>query len=351
MKRVIVPFFIAHHGCPHQCVFCNQLKIAGADRELPNQKDILSRISSYRDFVNGNALEVAFYGGTFTSLPFNLQKKLLQPLQSLIKANLITGVRISTRPDSIDRHGVAFLREMGVTTVELGVQSLDDEVLALAGRGHSAACVEESCLILREGQLSVGLQLMPGLPGDSPEKSLATLSRALLLLPAFLRIYPTLVITGTPLANLYRSGSYAPMSLDAAVVVCKVMLHKAAVAGIPVIRLGLQPTDELQTPGVVLAGPFHPAFRQLVESELCFDLLSNVLGEFKTSKNATVYCAPARISDVVGHGKSNIEKLVALLGIKRISPRADVSLSRHEFIVEVSGNKRNVNLLRDLEYF
>ncbi len=351
MKPVIVPFFIPHHGCPHQCVFCNQLKIAGADHELPGQEDILARIASYRDSAKGNALEVAFYGGTFTSLSHNLQKKLLQPLQPLIKVGLIAGVRISTRPDSLDRHGVAFLREMGVTTVELGVQSMDDQVLALSGRGHSAACVEESCLVLREAHLLVGLQLMPGLPGDTPEKILGTLSRALLLSPDFLRIYPTLVITGTPLETLYRAGLYSPLSLDAAVTICKVMLHKASIAGIPVIRLGLQPTDELQAPGVILAGPFHPAFRQLVEAELCFDLLSKVLGEFKGSKSATVYCAPSRISDVAGHGKNNKEKLVALLDVTLASLRSEATLSRNEFIVEVSGINRKVNLLRDLTYF
>jgi histone acetyltransferase (RNA polymerase elongator complex component) len=272
MKRVIVPFFIAHQGCPHTCIFCDQVKIAGASAAVPAPGEMLARIAAYRKSAVGASLEAAFFGGTFTSLPRVVQEQLLATLQPLLDNGALAGIRVSTRPDAVDRETAQFLKSWGVGTVELGIQSLDDDVLTCAGRGHKACHAESACLSLAEAGIRTGLQLMPGLPGDTPAGAIATLRRALGLGPAFLRIYPTLVIAGTELDRLYRAGLYEAMTLEGAVAVCKVMLHEARRASVPIIRIGLQATDGLQSADGVVAGPWHPAFRQMVEGELFYDL-------------------------------------------------------------------------------
>jgi len=273
MKAPIVPFFISHRGCPHRCVFCDQEKISGADGAIASADQILDTIHEYRRTSGCPAVEVAFFGGSFTSLPHVTQESLLLPLQPLIASGEVSAVRLSTRPDSLDADRVMFLRRMGVQTVEVGIQSMDDGVLATAGRGHDAAAVERAFACLRDQGMSIGAQLMPGLPGDTAEKTLDSLTRVLELGPAFIRIYPALVIAGTGLAQLFAQGTYQPLSLGAAVSLCKVMLHRSLLRGTPVIRIGLQPTADLQRPGTILAGPWHPAFRQLVEAELFYDLV------------------------------------------------------------------------------
>ena len=240
MKALIVPFFISHQGCPHKCVFCNQEIISGCEGYLPSSQELLDKIAAYRASGKQESMEVAFYGGTFTSLPRPIQEGLLLPLQPLIAGGQISSIRVSTRPDAVDPGITEFLLRMRVGTVELGVQSMDDEVLTIAGRGHSAAHTTDASRILREAGLTVGMQLMPGLPGDTPEKALASLDRVLALGPAFLRIYPTLVIAGTKLASLYRSGGYVPMPLAEAIRLCKIMLHRALAVGVKVTRIGLQ---------------------------------------------------------------------------------------------------------------
>ena len=349
MKPLIVPFFISHRGCPHQCVFCDQVKIAGATGEFPSKTEIIEKIAEYRASGRRSSVEVAFYGGTFTALPLPEQEKLLSPLQPLVVTGEVEAIRISTRPDSVDPRAIQFLRAMGVTTVELGVQSMADDVLACSGRGHTAAHADRACRLLRQAGFTVGIQLMPGLPADTPEKSLASLVRVMDLKPDFLRIYPTLVIAGTPLAALYLQGSYSPMHLEAAVHLCKVMLHLAWKSGLPVIRMGLQPTAELANAGTVLAGPFHPAFRHLVESELCFDLLVRMIGEWRGSSIA-VTCAPSRVSTVTGHKRGNAERLERLYGVSVITVRGDPALSPFELTVERRGESLCGDMASDLDY-
>ncbi|QXE88981.1 radical SAM protein [Geomonas subterranea] len=315
MRPLLVPFFISHQGCPHRCVFCDQERVAGAAAGLPTPGHLLRRIEEYRLGAPARQLEVAFYGGTFTALPRRDQEGLLLPLQPLLAAGIVRSVRLSTRPDAVDPDTAAFLKEHGVATVELGVQSLDPEVLLLSGRGHGPCEVELSVAVLKRAGIEVGLQLMPGLPGDTPQRSLVSLRRALALKPAFLRIYPTLVIEGTELARRYREGSYHPLSLPQAVSLCKEMLVAAGEAGVPVIRFGLQPTSELDSPGVVLAGPYHPAFGQLVESELCFDRMSALLEGIPAGSRVTFGAPQGRVSDLVGQSRGNLRRLVANYGV------------------------------------
>jgi len=349
MGSVIVPFFISQQGCPHQCVFCNQQRISGATGGVPSTAEILARIAYYRESAGNVPVEVAFYGGTFTNIPREVQERLLLPLQPLLASGAVVSVRISTRPDAIGSGVAEFLIGMGVRTVELGVQSMDDEVLSLAGRGHTATHAIDATRTLRRAGLSVGIQLMPGLPGDTAGKALASLDRVLALGPEFLRIYPALVIAGTRLADLYRSGDYQPLPLADAVRICKVMLHRALAADVRVIRIGLQANVELDG-GSVLAGPYHPAFRQLVESDICYDLLVKLVASRNAVSPVSVFCAPSRVSDVVGQRRANLLRLSREHGVKVAAVRGDPLLSPMEIVVDQGNGMRKGNMVPDLEY-
>lgn len=327
MKRVLIPFFISHLGCPNRCVFCDQERIAGAVSALPEPEEILSRIHAFSLTSPGRDLEVAFYGGTFTALPHDHQARLLEPIAPLLASGAVRAIRISTRPDAVSPATASFLRQSGVTMVELGVQSMDDEVLALSGRGHNAADVERAFETLAGEGIAAGAQLMPGLPGDDETRSLGSLAKVLELGAASLRIYPALVLSGTELALRYRKGEYRPLSLDAAVGVAKKMLLYAWRANVPVIRMGLQPTAELTAPGVVVAGPFHPAFGQLVQSELYFDLLARIAATVPEGSRLDLSCHPGRISDLVGQKRRNLERIRKDFGITVGGVRPDASLS------------------------
>jgi histone acetyltransferase (RNA polymerase elongator complex component) len=350
MRRpLIIPFFIPHQGCPHQCVFCNQTRISGG-RGFPSPDELYATIAAYRASAGGASPEVAFYGGTFTSLPRPDQEELLQPLQPLLARGEIGQVRVSTRPDAIDAEVAEFLLQRGVRTVELGAQSMADDVLALSGRGHTADHVRAACRTLRGAGLAVGVQLMPGLPGGTAAEALMSLDAVLALRPDFLRIYPTLVVAGTKLATHYRDGAYLPLSLAEAVRLCKIMLHAALAADIRVIRIGLQPTAELASAGTVLAGPYHPAFRQLVESELYYDLLAKLTREVPSSASVTVSCAPSRLSDIAGQRRGNLLRLAGERGVRVAAIRADPDLLARQIRVEFSEGTRKGDIVHDLDY-
>ena len=311
---------------------------------------MLDRIAAYRGTAGGRDLEAAFFGGTFTSLPFPLQERLLAPLQPLLEKGELASVRVSTRPDAIDRKTAEFLLMNGVRTVELGVQSLDDAVLARAGRGHTARDAEVACRLLAGVGFRVGLQLMPGLPGDTPATAVATLRQAISLGPDFLRIYPTLVIAGTELERIHKAGGYVPMSLPGAISLCKVMLLEALKASIPVVRIGLQASGELRDGAAVIAGPYHPALRQMVESELLYDLIVQLAKGIPPGERVDIRCAPARVSDVAGQQRANVRRLRHTLGIEIAAIKTDPGLSPLEVRLRAGTIERMGNILRDLDY-
>lgn len=296
-------------------------------------------------------MDVAFYGGSFTSIPREDQLRLLHPLQNFLASGEVSSIRISTRPDSLDAETAAFLSASGVCTVELGVQSMDDTVLEQAERGHCAADVEKAVACLKNEGITVGLQLMPGLPGDTWETSVSSLSRALALRPDFLRIYPTLVVAGTTLSQRYAEGSYCPLSLGEAVSLCKMLLHHALLANVPVVRMGLQPTTDLESAGTILAGPYHPAFRQLVEAELCFDLLQKLVRHGADEGDSlSISCAPARIADVVGQKRLNIQRLTREHGVRIDRVQGDSRLAHFDIVVEGSSGTQRGSIVKDLCY-
>lgn len=347
MKAVTVPFFISHQGCPHTCIFCDQRTVSGAPGSLPGNAEIVAKIAAWRLSAGGTPLEAAFFGGTFSALPIEVREQLLAPLQPLLASGEITSVRISTRPDHIDADTVEWLAERGVRTIELGVQSMDDAVLDSAGRGHDAASSEAAIRCVKAHGLSVGAQLMSGLPGDTPSKALRSLERVIAAGADFVRIYPVVVLAGTELARRFAAGEYCPPGIEQGVRLCKVLLHAAMQGGVPVVRIGLQADRGLNADSV-LAGCLHPAFGQLVRSELYFDLLCRLTSGRAGAAPLSIRCHPSRISDCIGQGRVNLERL-RQQGVSA-SVRPDASLLREEVVVDLFGRCIKGNVISDL-YF
>ena len=278
----IIPVFISHQGCPHQCVFCNQDRIAVVYEEV-TAKDVRERIDSYLDTINtkGATIEVSFFGGTFTAIPVKKQKELLEVAKEYKTKNLIQNIRLSTRPDAINGYILNYLKEYKVDIIELGVQSLNDEVLRLSGRGHTVEDVIKASKLIKEYGFILGHQIMPGLPGDTKEIDIETVNKSISMKPDIARIYPSLVIKDTPMEIMYKRGEYTPYSLETAVDISREMFELYKNAKVKVIRIGLQPTDTITEGKDVIAGPFHPAFRELVEGSLICNKLKSITNEEK----------------------------------------------------------------------
>jgi histone acetyltransferase (RNA polymerase elongator complex component) len=347
VKKVTVPFFISHQGCSHTCVFCDQRTISNSSGEIPSADEILAKIGAWKQTAGERPLEVAFFGGSFTAMPVEVQDHLLQPLQPLLAAGEIRSVRVSTRPDCIDAETVARLAQMGIKTIELGVQSMDDEVLERSVRGHAAADSDAAIRCIREGGLSVGAQLMPGLPGDTPAKSFNSLKRVIAARADFLRIYPAIVLRGTELARRFQAGEYVPLTVEAGVQLCKVLLHESMLSSVPVIRIGLQADEGLNTT-TVLGGCWHPSLGRLTRSELYFDLLCRLLSDKPAGLTWTFLCHPSRISEVTGQGRSNLKRLGARVASAQV--KADETLKKEELVIESINHYCKGNIVTDLHY-
>lgn len=263
-RRLIIPIFIPFGGCPHQCVFCDQKGITGSSA-LPGLDDVKATIETYLSTWKGKGeKEAAFYGGSFTGLPVDVQKGYLEAAGAFVTSGRLDSLRLSTRPDYIDEKIIALVKEYFVATIELGVQSMVDEVLKASGRGHTARQTSEAVCLLKASGIKIGLQFMPGLPGDTRDTVIRTVNEIIKLAPDFVRVYPSIVLKDTPLHKMYLAGEYRPWELEEMVEVCFEAKRLLDNAGIPIIRMGLQTTDELMES--IVAGPFHPSFRQLVEA-------------------------------------------------------------------------------------
>ncbi len=305
---MIIPVFISHQGCPHQCAFCNQNRITGNETP-PSPAEVKDYLAQHlgRDL---SGVTVAFYGGSFTGLPRELQTEYLDTVEPFIKNGQVSGIRVSTRPDYIDEDILSLIKSHGVKTVELGVQSLDADVLRLSGRGHTYEESLRAAALVKESGLELGIQVMAGLPGDNVDKFISTVTRVIEAAPAFVRIYPTLVVKGAPLEALWRRGGYEPLSLEDAVTQCASAVKMFRAAGIKVIRLGLQPSRELEE--AVLAGPYHPSFGHLVESEIAFERMSEAIEGAPRTEKVEFLVNPRELSVYKGIKSYNIEKFRAL---------------------------------------
>ncbi len=266
MKTSIIPIFIPHIGCPYRCVFCNQWRITGR-RGVPDGNAVARTIKEYvTSAADKRHWEVAFYGGSFTAIPMALQEELLAPAYEALQQGRIQVIRCSTRPDCIDKEILSRLKRYGLSTVELGVQSMDDAVLARAKRGHTAQDVVTATALLREHGFTVGHQLMPGLPGEDWNSLQDTTAAICRLQPDIARIYPVVVLADTELADMYRQGEYTPLSVHEGVLRAAYMKQAFVEMGIQCIRTGLQATEDLDDPAQVLAGAYAPAMGEMVDT-------------------------------------------------------------------------------------
>lgn len=278
--------------------------------------------------------QIAFFGGSFTAIPQDDMVRLLRAAQPYVQSGRFSGVRVSTRPDAISEEILHTLKTYGVTTVELGAQSMDDAVLERCRRGHTAEQVCEAARLIRKAGLSLGLQMMTGLPGDTDEGALKTAHALAALEPNEVRIYPTLVIDGSPLAEAYKCGEYRPQTLEQAVTLCTQLLtFFEQERGIPVIRLGLHAEDEMMRH--CIAGPLHPAFRELCESRIFRKKAEKILKNSQ-KQEAILAVHPACVSRMVGHRRENLIAFTEMGYTVRVVADSDVSygeIKRREVIV------------------
>lgn len=321
---LVIPFFIPHQGCPHLCIFCNQRLIASRTSQVQTISHETSRLSdvikTYLQFKkNRSRVELAFFGGNFLGLETSRILALLEAAQPWIRDGQIHGIRCSTRPDTVTRQALDLIRPFGLGTVELGVQSMDDRVLALAERGHTSEDTRNALALLKENGLKTGAQVMVGLPGETLAGAVRTAQIIAGLKPDLARIYPLLVLQGSKLAQWYRAGRYTPLSLDQAVDQTKKMVTIFKRADIPVARIGLQATEMMEDSDQMIAGPWHPAFGHIVLSALMLDQaceqIDGVLSRRKkldsSNKKITIVLQvhPRSLSRLQGDRKTNIERL------------------------------------------
>ena len=314
-KEYIIPIFVPHLGCPNDCTFCNQKKISGQTKNV-KAEDVKNTIEYYlNNFKDDNKyIEVAFFGGSFTGIDVDKQKELLSVAYEYIKNKKIDSIRISTRPDYINKEILKMLKSYGVKTIELGVQSTNDYILNKSKRGHTFEDVKKASKLIRKNGFILGHQMMVGLPESTRQDEINTAKDLIKLKPKIVRIYPVLVIKGTQLEKDYESGEYTPLTVEQAVETAKDLLVLFNKKKINVIRIGLQNTNEITDPNSkksqVVAGPYHPAFRQLVESRLWYDNVANEIK--KVNSNVThiqIDVNPSDINNAVGHKRINIEKI------------------------------------------
>lgn len=308
-KHAIIPIFIPHIGCGHSCVFCNQNVITARTKE-PSADDVRKTIEEYLPTLTGRGLdtiEVAFFGGSFTGIPVAQQNEYLEVAYAYKSKGLIDKIHMSTRPDYITPDIMDNLSRFTVDTIELGVQSFDDDVLAACKRGHTAKDVYAACDLIKLYGMELGIQLMIGLPGDSKEKAVKSAHEAAEIGPSLARLYPTVVLPDTELACMMKDGSYTPLKEDEAVDITKEMYKILMDAGINIMRVGLKSTD-LITNDADLGHGYHPAFRQLVEGAICREqmeaLLANTLnrsGHNNSLTNITFYANEKWFSPMIGH--------------------------------------------------
>ncbi len=329
MKTYNIPIFVPHRGCPFDCVFCNQKRITGADSGV-TAADVRNITDAHLKTLpkENRRVEAAFFGGSFTGIPIEEQSELLGAAKEYLDRGDIDGIRLSTRPDYIDREILDNLLKYGVTTIELGVQSMDDEVLKAANRGHTRGDVVRAAELIRAYPFTLGLQMMTGLPGDTEEKSIRTADEIIALKPGLVRIYPTLTIKDTYLEKLYRAGKYRPQTLEEAVELVKKLLLKFEANGIKVIRAGLQSTEEICENGSVVAGPVHSAFREMAESAIYRDIIYEKLQSASCAR-ADIFVSPKEISKAVGIKRSNVIYIKNALNID-IKIHSDENLKKRE---------------------
>ncbi len=334
-KPFVVPIFLPHAGCPHRCVFCNQSLITGVNSRISSNK-VRNSVESFLKYkgVRRNIVQIAFFGGNFLGIDIDEVKRMLAEATAFVKASRVNSIRFSTRPDTIDRPRLDMIKNFPVSTVELGVQSMDDRVLASTKRGHTSSDTQIAVQRLKEFNYEIGVQLMVGLPGDDRERLLVSAQRVAELKPDFIRIYPTVVLAGSPLAKLYKEGRYMPLPLKDAVTQVKELYRFFSRRNIQVIRMGLQATVDLDKGSTILAGPYHPSFGHMVYSEIFLDMaMSAIKSANPKGDRVGLHVHPRSVSKMGGLKNGNIKELRGKFHLQSVEIVPDDSLKEDQLKV------------------
>ena len=333
-RHYIIPIFVPHEGCPHDCAFCNQARITGEETEEAvkgpkfkfengvNAKFVRDTVEAYLETIQmekDTTLEISFFGGTFTAVDITKQRRLLSVAKEYKEKGIIDYIRLSTRPDYIDKDILDHLKSFNVDIIELGVQSLDEEVLIKSTRGHTAGQVEVASKLIKEYGFTLGHQIMLGLPSDTRERDIETTKKSIAMKPEICRIYPTLTIKDTAMEYMYNNGLYTPYTLDECVDIAKECYKLFIDANVNVIRVGLQATDNITDGEDVIAGPFHPAFRELVESSILNDKIFEIVTKQKEVKNIRIEISNRSVSKLYSDKKRYFKDMISKTKINNIS--------------------------------
>jgi len=316
-----IPIFIPHNGCPQQCVFCNQRKISGIQKESSFkevEKTIASYLSSISKSENKKKIEIAFFGGSFTGIDINLQIQYLELANKYIDKGCVDSIRISTRPDYISPKILRILKKYNVKTIELGVQTTNDELLVTTKRGHTRKDIVYSSLLIRQFGFILGHQIMVGLPKSTDELELETIKTCLKLKPSQLRIYPVYVIEGSELYDMYKNGDYIPLNLNEAVRKCKVIVKECTSTEVSIIRLGLQSSDEITSANTNMYGPISDNFAEYVMADIVKDKIENEIKGIENIETLVIHIPSKYMSICIGPKKINKEYFESKYNLKYI---------------------------------
>ena len=330
-RHFTIPVFIPMQACPFRCIFCDQEKISG-HLNIPVAEDVVQIIEKHLETIpaTNSIIELGFFGGTFTGLPLHQQETYLNAAKPYLETGKISGIRLSTRPDFIDEEILDFLKKHHVKTIELGAQSMNDEVLKKSGRGHTTADIVAAAEKIVENSFRLGLQMMIGLPGDTMENAIFTAKRFVEMLAVDVRIYPLVVIKDTPLEKLYRSGKYVPLSLEDAVKTTSEVSKIFEAAGVNIIRTGLHPSEGLLNGDDLIAGPFHVSFKELVLTERWREIFSKIQKP-ENSSQISISVGGRELNYAVGYQASN--KNLLLKTYQKVNFKIDESLKNREYHV------------------
>ncbi|EJP6473311.1 radical SAM protein [Clostridium botulinum] len=342
-SHYIIPIFVAQEGCPHNCVFCNQHKITGEKDEIIDENYVRYTIEAYIKTIDreNSTLEVSFFGGTFTGIPIERQNSLLKVAKEYKDKGIIDYIHMSTRPDYIDKDILDNLKKYSADIIELGVQSLDDEVLLKSGRGHSVEEVYKASKLIKEYGFTLGHQIMLGLPGDTFKKDIETVEKSLEMKPDIARIYPALVIKDTPMEYMLKKETYKPYTLDEAIDVTKILYSMYDKEGVKVIRIGLQPTEEINENKDVISGPFHPAFRELVEGKIINEAIFSYI-ENNLEEKLEICINNKDISKLYCNKKQFFNEFINKKKVKKFKVIQDKKLARGNIVIKKGINEEYI---------
>ncbi len=325
-RHANISIFVPHIGCPNKCSFCNQCHISGAVL-APTPEDVKSAVlvaANSKNYCSKNT-EIAFFGGSFTAIDREYMLSLLKAAKPFVKEGKVSGIRVSTRPDAINEEILKLLKEYGVTAIELGAQNMSDKVLGMNNRGHKSEDVKTASKLIKDFGFSLGLQMMTGLYGSDDDTDIFTARELIKLSPDTVRIYPTIVLKDTRLAELYSNGEYIPQTVDSAAILCSKLLEMFNEANINVIRLGLHSIED----GTFIAGPWHPAFSEICQSKMFFEkAVSRMNGKGKY----IIFVNKSSVSKMIGQNRENIDKLKELGFV--CSVETDETLDKNDMRVE-----------------